>query len=137
MRTTVITRFDWSPHTSRFTVRMSTSTHDIYTELVVQKIESQLKTLLVGTRISQLLLIWSDQSRPRTSISMDTNPSTTAIPSTHQTPPLHVPILNIPPSLSRILTRSDNKDLARLAAEPDLSLDKVSTFELCGTSRMV
>ena len=38
------TRFDWSPHTSRFTVRMPTSTHDIFTELVAQEIGSQLKS---------------------------------------------------------------------------------------------
>ncbi|KAL2044594.1 hypothetical protein ABVK25_012337 [Lepraria finkii] len=28
-------RFDWSPYTSQFTVRMPTSTYDIFTELVV------------------------------------------------------------------------------------------------------
>ena len=31
----VSTRFDWSPHTSRFTVRMLISTHDILIELLV------------------------------------------------------------------------------------------------------
>ena len=36
-------RFDWSPHTSSFVVRMPTSTHDIFTELVVQEIWSQLE----------------------------------------------------------------------------------------------
>ena len=35
MRITVNTRYDWSPHTSRFTVRMPTSTHDLFTELDV------------------------------------------------------------------------------------------------------
>ncbi len=44
----VSTRFDWSPHTSRFTVRMPTSTHDIFTELVVQEIVSQLKRVARG-----------------------------------------------------------------------------------------
>ena len=39
------TRFGWSPHTSRFTVRIPTSTHDIFTELVVQEIGSQLKSV--------------------------------------------------------------------------------------------
>ena len=41
----VSTRFDWSPHTSRFTVRMPTSTHDIFTELLVQEVASQLKSV--------------------------------------------------------------------------------------------
>ena len=39
------TRFDWSPHISRFTIRMPTSTNDIFTELVVQEIGSQLKSV--------------------------------------------------------------------------------------------
>ena len=43
MRIIVSTRFDWSPHTSRFTVRMPTSTHDMFIELLVQEIGSQLK----------------------------------------------------------------------------------------------
>ncbi len=42
------TRFDWSPHTSRFTVKMPTSTHDILTELIVQEIGSQLKSVARG-----------------------------------------------------------------------------------------
>lgn len=41
-------RFDWSLYTSRFTVRMPTSTHDIFTELVVQEIGSQLKNVARG-----------------------------------------------------------------------------------------
>ena len=45
MRSIVSTRFDWSPHTSRFTIRISTSTHDIFTEFVIQKIKSQLKSV--------------------------------------------------------------------------------------------
>ena len=45
MRIIVSTRFDWPPHPSRFTVRMPTSTHDIFTELVVQEIVSQLKSV--------------------------------------------------------------------------------------------
>lgn len=45
IRITVSTRFDWSPHTSRFTVRIPTSTHDIFIELVAQKIGSQLKSV--------------------------------------------------------------------------------------------
>ena len=45
MRIIVSTRFDWSPHTSRFTVRMPTSTHDIFTERVVQEVASQLKSV--------------------------------------------------------------------------------------------
>ena len=45
MRIVVSTRFNWSPHTSRFTVRMPTSTHDIFTELLVQEIGSQLKII--------------------------------------------------------------------------------------------
>ena len=48
MRSIVSIRFDWSPHTSRFTVRMPTSTHDIFTELVVQEIGSQLKSVAHG-----------------------------------------------------------------------------------------
>ncbi len=39
------TRFDWSPYTSRFTVRMPTSTYDIFTERVVQEVASQLKSV--------------------------------------------------------------------------------------------
>ena len=48
MRIIVSTRFDWSPHTSRFTVRLPTSTHDIFTELLVQEIGSQLKIVARG-----------------------------------------------------------------------------------------
>ena len=48
MRIIVSTRFDWSPHTSRFTIRMPTSTHDIFTELLVQEIGSQLKIVARG-----------------------------------------------------------------------------------------
>ena len=51
-----------------------------------------------GTRILLPFLIWSDQGLPRISISMDMKPSMNVIPSTHQTPPLRTPILNIPPS---------------------------------------
>ena len=40
---TVSTRFNWSPHTSWFTVRMPTSTHYIFTELLIEEIGSQLK----------------------------------------------------------------------------------------------
>ncbi len=45
MRIIISTRFDWSPYTSQFTIRMPTSTHDIFTELVVQEIRSQLKSV--------------------------------------------------------------------------------------------
>lgn len=48
MRIIVSTRFDWSPHTSRFIVRMPTSTHDIFRELFVQEIGSQLKIVAYG-----------------------------------------------------------------------------------------
>ena len=48
MRIVVSTRFDWSPYTSRFIVKISTFTHDIFTELLVQKIESQLKIVARG-----------------------------------------------------------------------------------------
>lgn len=48
MRIIVSARFDWSPHTSRFTVRMPTSTHDIFTELVAQEIGFQLKSVSHG-----------------------------------------------------------------------------------------
>ena len=48
MRIVVSTRFDWSPHTSLFTVRMPTSTHDIFTERVIQEIGSQLKIVARG-----------------------------------------------------------------------------------------
>ena len=48
MRIIVSTRFDWSPHTSQFIVRMPTSTHDIFRELFVQEIGSQLKIVAYG-----------------------------------------------------------------------------------------
>ena len=48
MRIIVSTRFDWSPHTSRFAVRMPTSTHDIFTELILQEIGSQLEIVARG-----------------------------------------------------------------------------------------
>ena len=48
MSITVGTRFDWSPHTSRFAVRMPTSTHDVFTEFVVQEIGSQLTSVARG-----------------------------------------------------------------------------------------
>ena len=38
-------RFDWSPHTSRFIVRMPTATHEIFTAYVVEEIWSQLKNI--------------------------------------------------------------------------------------------
>ena len=38
-------KFDWSPHTFSFIVRMPTSTHDIFTELVVREIWSQLESV--------------------------------------------------------------------------------------------
>ena len=37
--------FDWSPRTSSFIVRMPISTYDIFTELVVHEIESQLNNM--------------------------------------------------------------------------------------------
>ena len=43
-------RFDWSPHTSSFIVRMPTSTHDIFTELVVREIWSQLENVARGDK---------------------------------------------------------------------------------------
>jgi len=43
-------RFDWSPHTSSFIVRMPTSTHDIFTELIVRKIWSQLENVARGDK---------------------------------------------------------------------------------------
>ena len=48
MRIIVSTRFDGSPHTSRFTVRIPISTHNIFTERVVQEIGSQLKRVTRG-----------------------------------------------------------------------------------------
>jgi len=39
------TRFDWSPHTCSLIIRMPSSTHDIFTELVVQEIWSQMKSI--------------------------------------------------------------------------------------------
>lgn len=39
------TSFDWSPHISSFIIRIPTSTHDIFTELVVQEIGSQLESV--------------------------------------------------------------------------------------------
>lgn len=53
------TRFDWSPHTSLFIIRVPTSTHDIFTELVVQEIGSQ----LVAHRTKDVAAI-VDQVRP-------------------------------------------------------------------------
>ena len=56
-------RFDWSPHTSRFTVRMPTSTHNIFTELVVQEIGSQLKSVARGdTDIAAVLDLVKSES---------------------------------------------------------------------------
>jgi hypothetical protein len=37
-------RYDWSPHESELDVRMLISTHDIFTELVVEEIKSQLNS---------------------------------------------------------------------------------------------
>ena len=37
--------FDWSPHTSRFIIRMLTPTHEMFTAFVVQEIWSQLKSV--------------------------------------------------------------------------------------------
>ena len=48
MRIIMSTRFDWSPHTSQFTIRMLTSTHDMFTELLIQEITSQLKIVARG-----------------------------------------------------------------------------------------
>ena len=63
IRIIVSTRFDWSPHTSRFTVRMPTSTHDIFTELVVQEIGSQLKSVARGdTDIAAVLDLVKSES---------------------------------------------------------------------------
>ena len=63
------TRFDWSPHTSRFTVRMPTSTHDIFTELVVQEIASQLKSVARGdTDIAAVLDLVRSESTSDVSI---------------------------------------------------------------------
>ncbi|KAL2055887.1 hypothetical protein ABVK25_003529 [Lepraria finkii] len=102
-------RFDWSPHTSQFTVRMPTSTHDIFTELVVQEVGSQLKNAACGNTDIAAVIDSVRSGQPQTSICTDMVPSTTDIPSTHQTPPLHVPILNIPPSLSKPHTHSNTK----------------------------
>jgi len=43
-------RFDWSPHTSSFIIRMPTSTHDIFTELIVREIWSQLENVARGDK---------------------------------------------------------------------------------------
>jgi len=101
--------FDWSPHISSFIIRMPTSTHDIFTELVVQEIGSQLESVAHRNRMSQQSLIRSDRNQPRTSISMETSPLTTVTLSTHQTPPSHTPTPNIPPSFSRPHIRSNTK----------------------------
>ena len=45
MRIITDIRFDWSLYSSRFTVRMSVFTHDIFTELIVQEIGPQLKNV--------------------------------------------------------------------------------------------
>ena len=45
MKVIVSIGFDWPPYTSRLTIRMPTSTHDIFTELVAQKIGSQLESV--------------------------------------------------------------------------------------------
>ncbi len=56
-------RFDWSLYTSRFTVRMPTSTYDIFTELVVQEIGSQLKSVTRrGTDIAAVLNLVRSES---------------------------------------------------------------------------
>ena len=62
IRIVVSTRFDWSPHTSRFTVRMPTSTHDIFTERVVQEIGSQLKSARGDTNIAAVLDLVKSES---------------------------------------------------------------------------
>lgn len=63
MRIIVSTRFDWSPHTSWFTVRMPTSTHDIFTELVVQEIGSQLNSVARGdTDVAAIVDLVSSES---------------------------------------------------------------------------
>ena len=43
-------RFDWLPHTSPFIVRMPTSTHDVFTELIVRQIWSQLENVARGDK---------------------------------------------------------------------------------------
>lgn len=56
-------RFDWSPHTPRFTVRMPTSMHDIFTELVAQEIGSQLKSVSRGdTDVAAVLALVRSES---------------------------------------------------------------------------
>lgn len=92
------TRFDWSPHTSRFAVRMPTSTHDVFTEFVVQEIGSQLTSVVRGdTDIAAAVDLVRSESTSDVYL-YGREPSMNAIPSTHQTPPLRTPILNIPPS---------------------------------------
>lgn len=44
------TRFNWSPHTSLFIIRMPASTHDMFTKLVVQEIGSQLESVARGNK---------------------------------------------------------------------------------------
>ena len=101
-------RFDWAPYTSSFIVRMLTSTHDICTELVVREIWSQLESVTHGDKsIAAIVDLVTSEA---TSVSVRTWFHQKAdIPSTHQTPPLHTPIINIPPLLSRPLTHSNTK----------------------------
>ena len=80
---------------------MPTSTHDIFTELVSQEIGSKLKSVSRGdTDVAAVLALVRSESTSDVYLygSMDMKPSTNVIPSTHQTPPLRTPILNIPPS---------------------------------------
>ena len=76
--------------------------NDILTELLVQEIRSQLKIIARGNTDIVIVL---DLVR-LVSISMDMKLSTNVIPSTHQTPPLRMPVLSIPPLCSRLYIHS-------------------------------
>jgi hypothetical protein len=50
-------RYDWSPHDSTLTVRMPSSIHDIFTELVVEEIKSQLTSASQGKEDSAATIL--------------------------------------------------------------------------------
>ena len=56
-------RLDRPPYTSRLTIRMPTSTHDIFTELVAQEIGSQTESVARGdTDIAAILNLVKPES---------------------------------------------------------------------------
>ena len=63
MKVIVSIRFDWSPYSFRLTIRMPTSTHNIFTELITQEIEFQLESVARGdTDIAAVLNLVKSES---------------------------------------------------------------------------